>query len=49
MGESHGKHKLPLSHHPALGVLAVVSAVLGWRAGVPQFEGMPKGRNIQGR
>lgn len=44
-GESHEKLKLPLSHHPAHGVPAVFGAVLGQSAGVPQIEGMPKGRN----
>lgn len=49
MGESHGKLKLPLSHHPLHRVPAVFGAVLGWTTGVPQFEGMTKGRNTQGR
>lgn len=39
-GGSHEKLKLPLSHHPAHGVLAMFGAVLGWSAGVPQFEVM---------
>lgn len=47
MGGFHEKLKLPLSHHPAHGVLAMFGAVLGWSAGVPQFEVMPKGRNIR--